>query len=182
MQDASSKSQARGNLWAWGKKTRLPADRGSTGWTCALREVPLPSGAQMTRRMACTQSSISRWELAMSSSASGFAGTFSCSPAPPARQREEAYCSVPVQDSRSLLTPGSSALDASLYPVSLYMSALSGISLSAVALTFVASICSFVSTSKGKSLKASQDTTRGKMAILGQLRSSVPTATSLCFA
>ena len=49
----------------------------------------------MTRRMACTQSSMSRWELAMSRSASGLAGTFSRSPAPPARQREQAYCRHP---------------------------------------------------------------------------------------
>lgn len=99
MQDVSSKSQVRGNLWVWGKRTRLPADKGFTGWTCELREVPPPSGAQMTRRMACTQSSISRWELAMSKSASGLAGTFSRSVAPPARQGDKAYFRVPMQDS-----------------------------------------------------------------------------------
>lgn len=55
----------------------------------------------MTRRMACTQSSISRWELAMSRSASGLAGTFSRSPAPPARQTDKVYYRVPVQGRRS---------------------------------------------------------------------------------
>lgn len=98
MQDVASKSQVRENLWAQGKRTRLPVDKGSTGWACELREVPPPSGAQMTRRMACTQSSISRWELAMSRSASGLAGTFSRSPEPPARhiERGKAYCRVPM--------------------------------------------------------------------------------------
>lgn len=95
-----------------GKRTRLPADKGFTGWTCELREVPPPSGAQMTRRMACTQSSISRWELAMSRSASGLAGTFSRSAAPPARQGDRAYFRVPMQDSTAdpLLTSGAQFL------------------------------------------------------------------------
>lgn len=104
MQGVPSKSQVGENLWVRGRRTRLPVDKGSTGWACELREVPPPSGAQMTRRMACTQSSISRWELAMSRSASGLAGTFSRSAAPPARERQG-------------LLPGSNAGAQPLLPV-----------------------------------------------------------------
>lgn len=113
-----------------GKRTRLPADKGFTGWTCELREVPPPSGAQMTRRMACTQSSISRWELAMSRSASGLAGTFSRSVAPPARQGDRAYFRVPMQDSTAgpLLAPRSSVLASGLHPVSFHRGTLAGVS------------------------------------------------------
>lgn len=50
----------------------------------------------MTRRMACTQSSMSRWELAISRSASGLAGTFSRSPAPPARQGDTGLLQGPL--------------------------------------------------------------------------------------
>lgn len=74
----------------------------ATGSTSAKR-------AQMTRRMACTQSSMSRWELAMSRSASGLSRHLLPLPAPPARQREQAYCRLPgrhgVPPSRALSGP-----------------------------------------------------------------------------
>lgn len=153
MQDVPSKSQVRGNLWVRGRRTRLPVDKGSTGWACELREVPPPSGAQMTRRMACTQSSISRWELAMSRSASGLAGTFSRSAAPPARQRDKA-----------LLTSGfqcSSALTSGSHPDSFHRRLLSGVSFLPCSPVGCFLMCLLVTISKQKSLKAPQDITRG---------------------
>lgn len=53
--------------------------------------LPPPNGAQMTRRMALTQSSMSVWEFAMSRKDSWLIGVRSFSPVPPAgtRQRQE---------------------------------------------------------------------------------------------
>lgn len=45
--------------------------------------LPPPNGAQMTRRMALTQSSMSVWELAMSRKDSWLIGARSFSPVPP---------------------------------------------------------------------------------------------------
>lgn len=51
--------------------------------------LPPPNGAQMTRRMALTQSSMSVWEFAMSRKDSWLIGARSLSPAPPARKNDE---------------------------------------------------------------------------------------------
>lgn len=153
-----------------GKRTRLPADKGFTGWTCELREVPPPSGAQMTRRMACTQSSISRWELAMSRSASGLAGTFSRSAAPPARQGDRAYFRVPMQDSTAgpLLAPRSSVLVSGLHPVSSHGDTL-WCFFSPLSSCQFAFMCSFVPISKQKIIKSITGHHEGNTPILGQL-------------
>lgn len=50
--------------------------------------LPPPNGAQMTRRMALTQSSISVWEFAMSRKDSWLIGARSFSPVPPAGTNE----------------------------------------------------------------------------------------------
>lgn len=51
--------------------------------------LPPPNGAQMTRRMALTQSSMSVWEFAMSRKDSWLIGARSLSPAPPIRKNDE---------------------------------------------------------------------------------------------
>lgn len=51
--------------------------------------LPPPNGAQMTRRMALTQSSISFWEFAMSRKDSWLMGARSFSPVPPAGTHKE---------------------------------------------------------------------------------------------
>lgn len=50
--------------------------------------LPPPNGAQMTRRMALTQSSMSVWEFAMSRKDSWLTGARSFSPVPPAGTNE----------------------------------------------------------------------------------------------
>lgn len=51
--------------------------------------LPPPNGAQMTRRMALTQSSMSVWELAISRKDSWLSGARSFSPVPPGGDDEE---------------------------------------------------------------------------------------------
>lgn len=55
--------------------------------------LPPPNGAQMTRRMALTQSSMSAWEFAMSRKDSWLIGARSFSPVPPVGKmgREEGH-------------------------------------------------------------------------------------------
>ena len=54
------------------------------GWT-----LPPPNGAQMTRRIALTQSSMSVWEFAMSRKDSWLIGARSLSPVPPVRKNDK---------------------------------------------------------------------------------------------
>lgn len=56
---------------------------------CLFLALPPPNGAQMTRRMALTQSSMSVWEFAMSRTDSWLMGVRSFSPVPPEEHRPE---------------------------------------------------------------------------------------------
>lgn len=57
--------------------------------TNMLNVLPPPNGAQMTRLMALTQSSMSFWEFAISKKASWLGADRSFSPVPPTGKRTE---------------------------------------------------------------------------------------------